>query len=310
MKKNLIWFPLILVILIGAFYFYIPTTNKLRFQTIVNCTAGGATRQITNTGKWHLWWPGEEKDNNSFTYKNYHYRIDNIRLNGFGATIFNANDSIKAFFQFASIAIDSTQFQWAATYNFSTNPVKRFVQFVQFNKFKSNVKYLLADTKKYFNQQENIYGMKIVNETVKEATYISTKKTFSYYPSTKEIYELIGSLKNYIVRKGGEEKGDPMLHVEQEGPAIYETMVALPTKNELPSEGGFQLKKMILGNILMGEIKGGNYTILTGEKELANYVIDYNKLSPAVGFQSLVTNRLLEADTTKWLTRLYYPIFQ
>ena len=60
----------------------------------------------------------------------------------------------------------------------------------------------------------------------------------------------------------------------------------------------------------MGEIKGGIYTITTGEKELANYVIDYKKLSPAVGFQSLVTNRLLEADTAKWITRLYYPIFQ
>jgi hypothetical protein len=86
-------------------------------------------------------------------------------------------------------------------------------------------------------------------------------------------------------------------------------MVAIPTKTDLPSEGNFSLKKMVLGNILMAEVKGGMYTILKGEEEMTNYVNDYKKTAPAIPFQSLVTNRLVETDTSKWITRLYYPIF-
>ena len=87
-------------------------------------------------------------------------------------------------------------------------------------------------------------------------------------------------------------------------------MVAVPTKTELPSEGNFQLKKMIRGNILLAEVKGGLHTIINGEQELDNYVNDYKKIAPAIPFQSLVTNRQLVTDTSKWVTQLYYPIFQ
>jgi hypothetical protein len=310
MRKLFTRLVLFVMLAAVAFYFYIPTTKNIHFQTLVNCTEGGATRQIIHKGKWQLWWPGQKKEEGIYTYNNYNYRIDKILLNGFETTIFNGPDSIKGKFQFEFFGIDTTFFVWNMNSSFSSNPVTRVNQYFQFNKFKSNVESLLGDIKKYFEKQENVYGMKVVQQTVTEASYISTKKTFTTYPTTQEIYDMIKSLQDYTNKKGSEVKGYPMLHVEQEGAAIFITMVALPTKNELPTEGEFQLKKMILGNILMGEVKGGNYTITTGEKELANYVIDYKKLSPAVGFQSLITNRLLEADTTKWVTRLYYPIFQ
>ncbi len=100
-----------------------------------------------------------------------------------------------------------------------------------------------------------------------------------------------------------------MLNVHKDGPELYEAMVALPTKSDLLSTGNFQLKKMVLGKILMAEIKGGEHTIIKGEEELTNYVNDYKKISPAIPFQSLVTNRQQESDTSKWVTRLYYPIF-
>lgn len=86
-------------------------------------------------------------------------------------------------------------------------------------------------------------------------------------------------------------------------------MVAIPTKKPLPSKNKFQVKRMILGNILMGEVKGGITTVINSEEQLANYVTDHKKLSPAISYQSLVTDRLMEKDSTKWVTRLYYPVF-
>jgi hypothetical protein len=309
MKKFISGLLLLAVIIIIAFYYYIPTTQNLDLVTEVSCTETGAARQILYKDKWAMWWPGKKAQDNVYTYKDFNYRIDKIKLNGIETTIFNDEDSLHAFFQFSYDAIDTCIFQWSSTYQFAANPIKRFHQYRQLNNFKNNVASLLLETKKYFDEPVNIYGMKVIRETVKEAHYLSTKNTFTHYPTTAEIYEMIESIKAYLATKGNEENGEPMLHVEKEGEAVYETLVAIPTKTALPAEGKFQPKKMILGFILKGEIKGGPATILKGEKEMANYIIDYKKMSPAIPFQTLVTNRLQQPDTTKWITHLYYPIF-
>jgi len=101
-----------------------------------------------------------------------------------------------------------------------------------------------------------------------------------------------------------------MLNVYADNPGRYQVMVAIPTKSDLPSESGFQLKKMVLGNILVAEVKGGPATVRLGEENLQNYVDDYHKISPAIPYQSLITNRMAESDTTKWITKLYYPVFR
>ena len=66
---------------------------------------------------------------------------------------------------------------------------------------------------------------------------------------------------------------------------------------------------MVLGNILTGEVKGGVYVVTQAEQELKNFVTDFRRMSPAIPYQSLITNRMQETDTAKWITRLYYPIF-
>ena len=121
---------------------------------------------------------------------------------------------------------------------------------------------------------------------------------------------MIKTLENYILKVHGEKAGFPMLHVQKEGPQKFVTMAAIPTAEVLPSENNILLKQMVLGSpLLVSEVRGGVQTIINGERELSNYVSDYKKLSPAISFQSLVTDRQMERDTSKWITKLYYPIF-
>jgi hypothetical protein len=114
----------------------------------------------------------------------------------------------------------------------------------------------MGDIKKFFDEEEKIYGFKVIQKKVTDSSLISTKETFSHYPDSKEIYNLIALLHNYIKERGGEQVDSPMLNVYADNPSSYQVMVAVPTKSDLPSAGKFQLKKMVLGNILMTEVKG------------------------------------------------------
>lgn len=295
--------------IIASLYFLIPSRQYIKDKIFVNSTQTAVSRFIINVDKWPCWWPGKRIDDSNYSFKNCTYRIEKILLNGFETLVINNRDSLRGFVEFAAYGKDSTQFKWISTKGFSGNPYKRFVEYTELKKLEKNIDSLLSNMQKYFDRQENIYGMKIVAQKVTDTSLISERNTFSHYPTTDEIYKMIHSLKEYIKQKGGEETNFPMLNVNKEGAERYETMVAIPTKRDLPSEGKFQLKKMVLGNILMGEVKGGVHTVVKGEEQLAYYVTDYQKTSPAISYQSLVTNRLSESDSSKWVTRLYYPVF-
>lgn len=310
MKKWIVIVCLFIFAIISIFYFLMPTTQSFIFQTTVSCTENAVSRNITNKAKWQLWWPGEKINDTTYGFQNCTYRIDKILLIGIETTVFNRDDSLKGFLQFIYNGNNSTQFQFTSKHQFSANPLKRFVQYFQFKKIGTNVENLLTDAKKYFDNPENIYGLNIVKEKVTESSMVSAKNTFDHYPSTQEIYAMIVSVKEYVKIKGGDETSYPMLHVEKMGPMAYEVMVAIPTKTDVPPEGKFQLKNMRSGTMLMAEVKGGPYSVIKGDEELTNYLSDYKKNSPAIPFQSLVTNRLLETDTSKWVTKLYYPVFQ
>ena len=309
MKKWILFFCLFLLVLTASVYFFIPAKQNFSYATMITNTKDGTSRILLDEGKWQSWWPGKKENDTIYSYKNYNYRIRKIMLNSLDITVFNTTDSAKGSLQITESGINSAELIWKSTLNFSANPLERIIQFKRFYGIKSNVRNFLNDLTTYFDKQENIYGMKVVKDRVTDASLISMKQTFQHYPTTEEIYTMIQSLKDYIHKKGGEESNFPMLNVHSDGPNMYETMVAIPTKNDLPSEGKFLLKKMILGYILKAEVKGGIHTVIEGEKQLKNYVDDYKKLSPAIPFESLVTDRLQEKDTSRWITRLYYPIF-
>lgn len=309
MKRGLVLLGFIISVCLVAGYFLIRKSQRFILSTEIRCTDEGATRQIQNPEKWQLWWPGHKEDKDLYSFKNYHYRVNKIMLDGFEATVYNSSDSLKSYLQVLPVGTDSSVLQLSCSYVFSANPFTRYMQYFRLKKMQKNIADLLLAIKPYFEQEEHIYGMKVEQQKVKDSSLVSIKNSFTHYPTTADIYSMISILKEYIQKKAGEESNFPMLNIYKTGAESYEAMVAIPTKWDLPMEGDFKLKKMVLGNILMGEVKGGIYTVQEAEKQLSFYVTDHGKMSPAISFQSLVTNRLQEPDTSKWITRLYYPVF-
>lgn len=309
MKRFLLISLLLVIATIAIFYSRIPAMENYTYGMTLRCTENGAIRQLHDSTKWSLWWPGKKINDRTYSFSNKTFNIRDIILPGIATNIYNNGDSVKAFFQVSKLKPDSTIFQWSFTYRYSSNPITRIQQYFNLNNVKADLRNFIAAVKPYFEKEENIYGMKIEQQKVKDSSLISMKQIFDHYPSTEEIYKMVNSLKEYVQKKQGEQTNPPMLNIFPVTGSSYEVMVAIPTKWDLPEERNFKLKKMVLGNILVGEIKGGLSTVMNAEKQMANYVFDYGKASPAIPFQSLVTDRSLETDSSKWITRLNYPIF-
>ena len=199
---------------------------------------------------------------------------------------------------------------WNAEQISSNDPFKRFIGHRHAKQTEKNMNAILQSLKTFLQKKENIYGVDIKEALVKDSALISTRRQFDHYPNAQEVDSMIQSLKKYISQNNAIEKNSPMLNVFELGNSRYEAMTAIPVDKALPKTNEFAPKFLLKGgNILEAEIQGGTYTIEKGLKELENYRADYKFNTPAIPYQLLVTDRTKEPDTTKWITRLYYPVF-
>jgi len=149
----------------------------------------------------------------------------------------------------------------------------------------------------------------IENEKVQFQNLVSDKESFSHYPTTEDVYAIVSRLRNYIRQAGAKELFSPMLNIKKTDSTNYTAQVGLPVDKALPGKDDITSKWMMKGgNILSAEVTGGQKQIEEAQKQMELYIMDYQRAIIAIPFQMLITDRTKETDSTKWITRLYYPV--
>jgi hypothetical protein len=100
-----------------------------------------------------------------------------------------------------------------------------------------------------------------------------------------------------------------MLNIQHKDITHFQTMVAIPVNKAVKEQNDFVIKNMVPGNLLVAEVSGGGHTISNAFAQMENYLTDHQFESPAIPFYSLITDRIAETDTSKWVTRISYPVY-
>lgn len=296
---------LLIIVLISGLLIS-PIQEKTTRLTIA-CPTPAVARQFSSMDKWRNWLPEKIENDTILQIANKSFYITTLLMNGFQAL--STDKKIAIDLQYIPKANKETEFILRTTYALPGNSFLRCIAWLTGDRSKSVQEKVIEQCKTFFSQPEKVYGMEIKRDKVKFFSWISTKANFTKAPSTQDIYRNIDALQNYIRSNAAQALGDPILHVHRESATTYELMVAIPTDRDLQTKNGFQLKNMILGSILTATVKGDEQSVTKAEIELENYVKDHQIVSPAIPFQTLVTDRSKEKDSTRWITRVNYPIF-
>lgn len=314
MKILLIGILLLLFITVVTAYFIIPSKIEFKEVILINTNQTNANRFVADESKWSKWWPKEniEKGNDSiqrgnFFYKNFAYVVTIKMIQGDSILINNNNTSILSLLNIIPINSDSVAIQWKGQSAAASDPIKRFKYYLEGKKVESNVEAILQRMKIFLENKDNIYGIHIDQIQVTDTILVATKNYSITYPTTAGIYTLIKSLKDFIAKQGATETNYPMLNVMQDS-GMFRTMVAIPVNKFIPNQNNFLSKRMVAGKILIAEVKGGEHIANEALKQVELYMKDYHLAAPAIPFQSLVTDRSKEPDTTKWVTKIFYPV--
>ena len=299
MKKWLLSIGILLVVFLGCVYFIIPGSLNIVQVTPVHCSPNGAHRLLTDSAKWLNW-------SNSLS-KDYKFIFQQSLPHGLDILVQQKGIDIPSRIVVMPVERDSISLVWQCTYLTSNNPFKRIASYQQATELKDNFNEILQKFKSYAENTANIYGYNIQQTSTADTLLMAARGTAGAYPSIQEVYKLVNQLKDYINAHGAQQTGDPMLNVTPTTNQ-FQFQVAVPVNKMLPDKGNIFSRRMVPGNFMMLEAKGGPKTVDHAMRQLQQYAVDYQRTSMAIPFQVMITDRLKEQDTAKWITRIYYPV--
>ena len=309
MKRVLLAAAIILLVLLVSVYAFIPSTIVTTNTVSVKCVDKNVLLLLADKQGWVKWLPKESFTNNVIEYKGYLIKPGAATYSTVTFDAVKHEGLIQNEIGFVKDSVTKTKVSIVSSMNTSINPFARFRKWQMMNDYETVIDDLLQKFISFAEDKKNIYGVDITDGRIPDALFISTRKTFDHHPTETEIYQLIDQLKVYVASKNAKQVNPPMMHVETIDSSHFDIMVALPIDKEISNGGDFLFKQMVKGNTLIAEVQGGRATITNGLAALEQFKNDYQFTSPAISFELMITDRRAEPDTSKWVTRLYYPVF-
>jgi hypothetical protein len=293
----------IVIVLILVLYLLIPRSPGITKSITIRGNIKSVSRCFYEKSKWEKWWNA----NPEFHFDPVNFTENAKWTPAYKIQLQYGDSLVHSVIRLFEISADSVAVIWVVDAP-SGNAANKITGYFRNRSVGGNMSGYLQSLKKFAEEERNIYGLPIRNVRVKDSVLISVVKSFDREPAEKDIYPMIRELEQYISSEKGTATNAPMFHTTQLTKDNYEVMIAIPLKNAIRETAQFRTKRMVLGNILEAEVRGGHYTIKQAMEEMENYKADHNKTSPAMSFELLVTDRTLEKDTSKWITRIYSPV--
>jgi hypothetical protein len=305
---------LIAIILVSVLYTYIFIPNNLSVSTVtyIKSPPDAAARYLHEPKNWQKWWIDNDNGihiDHAYIFKSDTFTITKITNNSVHLLLANSNLKISSVLHMFPIPPDSVAISWETVrFKISSNPIERLRQYFNLLEVKNEMTTLLMNLKSFLSNTQKVYGFNIKKTSTTDTLLVATKDLLPAYPATQDIYQKVLELQTYVSKEGAKQTGPPMVNISKSDSTVFQLMVAIPTDKKLAGEGNIFYRRMVPGNFLVTEVRGGTNEVNEAIKSLELFINDYKKMSMAIPFQVLLTDRSKEPDSSKWLTQVYYPI--
>ncbi len=308
MRKWILWALLILGIAIGAEYYFIPSQLHIASSRYVKCSSRPAALLLLDEKNWLQWWPSKSLDKGCWNLHTLNFNIVSSSPYAANISIGENKDSLSSLIDIILYKNDSTGIEWKCDMQAGNDPYHRIINYYRALKIKKSMDELMNAFVAYAGNGKNVYGVEIDKRKFKDTFMISTQTTVPTPPDISTIYRVVDKLILYAASKDAHAINPPMLNIDAANPSGYILKIAIPINKEIPSSDSFRFRFMIQGNTLFAPVTGGPKTIENAIQQMRLYISDYHYSSPAIPFESMVTDRSKETDTTKWVTHIFYPV--
>ncbi|PWT72819.1 MAG: hypothetical protein C5B59_14895 [Bacteroidetes bacterium] len=309
MKRKLIALFLIFVMAIASIYVLTPKRHVVSRAVAFPGTSNAAYRFASDESKIIKWWPASHQNLDAgLVYKDDSFHVMEKFHQVVNISIHNKDFQIPTTLSILTLPGDSVAINWQGSIPGGSNPIDKIKQYRLASRVGDQMEDILHAFANFMSKPINIYDYALTITSIKDTMLIASKFADTVYPSTAAVYQVIHNLKAYAQKQGAEVTGSPMLNVTKLDNKQFQTMVAIPVNKEIPGNSHIFNRRMVPGHFLITDVKGGDSTIQEALQQVQFYFDDNRKISMAIPFQYLITDRMIEKDSSKWVTRIYAPI--
>src|SRR5450432_2870335 len=286
-----------LAILIGVIYIFIPANIEISKIATIDCTVTGAYRNISDDSKWLNRWSNSHtnlsfiKSDPNSKYRSVYYSIVKKLRNEIVVKIENGQFNFTSHIDLIAKGNDSVILVWKCSLPSGWNPIGKVRRYWEAVNISDNMRIILQNIVGFLEKLENVYGISISQSSISDTCLLASKYSFSVYPNTPEIYDVVSNLKSYAFEHGTLMSGNPLLNVNKLNEHTFLVMIAIPVNRDLSAKGNIFSRRMIPGRFMVADVTGGIYTVNTAIEQLQLYFTDYQKTSMAIPFQSLIDRK-------------------
>ncbi len=328
--KNIVIGLLALIITLGVIAFILP--SKVHIERSINIKAPKEVvfDQVNNLQNWEKWSPWQHIDtamdlkyfgNEKGEGAGFEWKSDQSNVGCGSVTIFASKpyDSIYAEIDFLSKgkgnlyylfkkSDSGTKVKWIFELNLGYNPITRYIGLFMNKRIGKNFENGLDSLKQVAENISTRHQLITKEIKVLAFTYIGIREKIKPVELGQKMGINFKELKMFIEKN--------KLKMTNVAFSIYYSF----TKDEVEYEAGIPVEKCKTGNnkIKIGQMKAckaivtdyyGPYSGLGKEYEvIEKWIVDNKKKISGLPFEMYITGPITEKDSTKWLTKIYYPV--
>ena len=309
----------LLILLLAGIYLFIPNNLRLHTSVQVHAPANGVLRQLKQPAHWQRWWPGQRLSANSSTdtaatqpvliLRGASFRVVDQQFSGMTIGISTGSDTAFTQLIHATPKPDTLNISWDAAVNTGINPLTRFNRYRAARNIAAAMQEALDSMKHYYEVQSNTYELEIHDEALFDSVLVFTETESFSKPDNQIIYPMIERLRRHIAASGAQERNDPMMSYFRIPGGPYSIRVAIPIDRPVSGSGTIVQKNMPPRvRIFTAEVKGGQNAADSGMSRMDQFVKDQFLNAAGGPFFILKTDRLRQPDSSRWITRIVYPV--
>ena len=139
-------------------------------------------------------------------------------------------------------------------------------------------------------------------------SYIGITDSCALQDVSQRMSDLYSEILVFGVRSGVDMTNRPLAiyHRLDEKMAVFE--LGVPVDKRIPVTGRIQYKTMLGKEHVVANYYGSYETLEDGHNAIQHWLMRYRRKINGYPWEMYVTDPVIEPDTNKWLTRIYYPV--
>ena len=300
---------LLITSLIYFIYLFIPNTLTVSGSSIAKQAGNTVLRGFMQLESWEKWLSKKENDSNSYSLANGVLKIKSSFVSNVYCDYIIKDKNIPLTFTIESIGKDSSKIEFQLSIDNKTLlPWQRVANYFLARSIDSALTNAINQARKYYTTTMANYGFDIKEEKIKDSLLVSSEKYYADTPTIAQVYGMLDQLKQYVDSKKGVLHGDPMVYIARDAKRVY-LQVAYLLEKEIPTAPLFDVRKIKVRNLVSINVVGDAQLAYKAKYEAENYLHDQSKFAPIMPYIIYNTNRLLEKDSSRWMSTIFYPIF-